>query len=64
MHEIKSALLRRSEIKWLLVKKDVSKSYEYYMKSNIKKKQKTLVELELPLLISNGFTSNMDLCIY
>ena len=33
---------------------DLSKSYEYRLKSSIKKKIQTLVNLELPLLIKNN----------
>jgi hypothetical protein len=39
---------------WLLGNLDLSKSYEYRLKSSIKKKIQTLVNLELPLLIKNN----------
>jgi hypothetical protein len=38
----------------------VSKSFEYKIKSNIKRKIQTLTELELPLLIKNNFFVNDD----
>jgi hypothetical protein len=38
----------------LLGNLDLSKSYEYRLKSSIKKKIQTLVNLELPLLIKNN----------
>ena len=48
------ALLTRKERDWLLGKLDLSKSYEYRLKSSIKKKIQTFVNLELPLLIKNN----------
>jgi|SRR5215203_1741197 len=48
------ALLTRKERDWLLGNLDVSKSYEYKLKSGIKRKIQTLVNLELPLLIKNN----------
>ena len=47
-------LLTRKERDWLLGKLDLSKSYEYRLKSSIKKKIQTFVNLELPLLIKNN----------
>ena len=47
------ALLTRKERDWLVGKLDLSKSYEYRLKSSIKKKIQTFVNLELPLLIKN-----------
>jgi hypothetical protein len=43
------SLLSKSEIQFLQVQKHVSKSYEYKLKSIIKKKITTLLEKELPL---------------
>ena len=48
------ALLTRKERDWLLGNLDVSRSYEYKLKSGIKRKIQTLVNLELPLLIKNN----------
>lgn len=48
------ALLTRKEKEWLLGNLDLSKSYEYKLKSSIKKKIQTFVDLELPLLIKNN----------
>jgi|SRR5215208_365491 len=50
-----TALLTRKERDWLLGNLDLSKSYEYRLKSSIKKKFQTFVEFELPLLIENNF---------
>jgi hypothetical protein len=58
------ALLTRTEIEWLLEKVNVSKSYEYRIKSDIKKKLKRFTELEIPLLIQKGFINNNDLSKY
>ena len=48
------ALLTGKERDWLLGNLDLSKSYEYKLKSKIKKKIQTFVNLELPLLIKNN----------
>ncbi len=53
--ELNPALLTRSEVDWLLGKKEVTKSYEYYLRSTIRRKLKTFKELELPLLMKEGF---------
>ena len=44
------SLLSKSEIQFLQGQKQVSKSYEYKLKSIIKKKTSTLMDKELPLL--------------
>jgi hypothetical protein len=44
--------LSKSEIQFLQGQKQVSKSYEYKLKSTIKKKISTIVKKEIPLLIS------------
>jgi hypothetical protein len=54
----KPQLLSKSELYWLLGDIKVSKSFEYKMKSNIKRKVQTLTELELPLLVKNSFLSD------
>ncbi len=65
MTDIKPALLTRTEIEWLLGKKRVSKSYEYYLKHTIREKLHTLTELELPLLMEKGLLSTgLDLSAY
>ena len=53
--EIKPALLTKSEIEWLSGKKQVSKSFEWKIKSDIKRKLATFESLELPLLQTHGF---------
>jgi hypothetical protein len=47
-------LFNKSELDWLLSNKQITKSYEYKIKSTIKKKINKFFNLELPLLIENG----------
>jgi hypothetical protein len=70
-HEIKhfnQALLTKTELEWLLGKIQVSKVYEYRIKSDIKKKLQIFQQLELPLLMEKGFISpssyNSSLSVY
>jgi hypothetical protein len=58
------ALLTRTEIEWLLGNVKVSKTYEYRIKSDIKKKVKTFTEIEIPLLVKKGFFDCLDLSKY
>jgi hypothetical protein len=60
------ALLTKTELDWLQHKIKVSKVYEYRLKSDIKKKLQTFQQLELPLLMKNGFVSSAanDLSVY
>jgi hypothetical protein len=51
-------LLSKSELRWLLGDIKVSKSFEYKIKSSIKRKIQTLTELEIPLLVKNNFFSD------
>ena len=60
----RSALLTKTEIEWLLNRVNVSKAYQYRIKSDIKKKLKTFTELEIPLLIEKGIIDNFDLRIF
>jgi hypothetical protein len=53
-------LLSKTELLWLLGDTNVSKSFEYKIKSNIKRKIQTLTELELPLLVKNNFFATND----
>jgi hypothetical protein len=55
------ALLTRKERDWLLGNRDLSKSHEYKLKSSIKKKIQTFVNLELPLLINNNLIISHEL---
>ena len=56
---VKSALLTKSELEWLLGNNpNVSKSYGYKMKSEIRNKLKILKNLELPILQKSGIFSN------
>jgi len=54
------ALLSSSELRWLLGDINVSKSFEYKIKSSIRRKIQILTELELPLLIKNNFFATDD----
>jgi hypothetical protein len=49
------ALLTRTERDWLLGKTDVSKPYEYRLRSGIRKKIQILTDIELPLLMKSDF---------
>jgi hypothetical protein len=59
------ALLSKTELHWLLSDINVSKSFEYKIKSSIKRKIQTFTELELPLLLKNNFfvNDNYNHCI-
>lgn len=62
---IEPALLTRTEIDWLLGKIKVSKSYEYKLKSSIKRKIKDFTNLELPLLKKTGLIPHdLDLTVF
>jgi hypothetical protein len=50
-----TALLTRSEIEWLLGKRQLSKSYERKMRAVLNKKVRTWEQLERPLLEAHGF---------
>jgi hypothetical protein len=54
------ALLSKTELRWLRNDIKVSKSFEYKIKSSIKRKVQTLTELELPFLVKNNFFVNDD----
>ena len=54
------ALLSKTELRWLRNDIKVSKSFEYKIKSSIKKKIQILAELELPLLVKNNFFATDD----
>jgi hypothetical protein len=49
-----SVLLSNSEVDYLIGKKKCSKSFEYKIKSSIKKKINKLVSFDVPFLIENG----------
>jgi hypothetical protein len=53
--DIQTALLTRSEIEWLLGKRQFSKSYERKMRAVLNKKIRTWEQLERPLLEAHGF---------
>jgi hypothetical protein len=57
-NNFKPVLLSKSELHWLLGNINVSKSFEYKIKSSIKRKIQTLTELELPLLVKNNFVND------
>ena len=54
MDNLKSILFSKSEINYILNCKVLSKSFEYKIKSTIKRKINKLLYFELPLLIENG----------
>jgi|SRR5215216_1882869 len=54
------AILTRNERDWLLGKLDLSKSYEYRLKSRIKKKIQTFMHAELPLLFKSGLFAELS----
>ncbi len=58
MNSSKSAFLSKSEKDWLIGSKKISKSYEYKIKSTIRKKLDTLYKFELPLIQNSRIFSN------
>jgi hypothetical protein len=58
--KLNPVLLSKTEIQWLLGKAKVSKLFEYQLKSRIKKKVQSLIELELPLLVKTNFIDCYD----
>jgi hypothetical protein len=52
--DCETSLLTRKERDWLLGNLDLSKHYGYRLKSSVKKKIRTFVDFELPLLIKNN----------
>jgi hypothetical protein len=53
-----SALLSKTELHWLCGDVKVSKSFEYKIRSSIKKKIQTLTESELQLLVKSNFLAS------
>jgi len=53
--DIPTASLTRSEIEWLLGKRQLSKHYERKMRAVVNKKLQTWEQLERPLLEAHGF---------
>jgi hypothetical protein len=53
--DILTALLTRSEIEWLLGKRQLSKHYQRKMRAVLNKKLRTWEQLERPLLEAQGF---------
>ena len=61
----KPSLLTKTEIEWLSGKTHLSKSYEYKIKSIIKRKLKALSEFELPLILNSAlFPEAANLAIF
>ena len=52
--DIQTALLTRSEIEWLLGKRQLPKDYERKMRAVLNKKLRTWEQLERPLLEAHG----------
>jgi hypothetical protein len=53
--DVQTALLTRSELEWLLRKRQLSKHYERKMYAILNKKLRTWEQLERPLLEAHGF---------
>src|ERR671920_850327 len=51
---LKPSLLTKTEIDWLSGKAHLSKTYEYKIKSIIKRELKVFNEFELPLILKSG----------
>ena len=60
----KLVLFNRSELNYLLNKKQFSKSFEYKIKSQLKKKILIFLENEFPLLFQSGFIDVNKLLAY
>ena len=54
MDNLKSVLLKQSEINYILNSKVLSKSFEYKIKSQLKKKISKFLNNEFPLLLQSG----------
>jgi hypothetical protein len=57
---LKTSILTTSELEWLTGKKQVSKVYEYRIRSDIKKKLQLFQKFELPLLAQKGFLNDLS----
>src|SRR5215211_4813672 len=53
--DVQTALLTRSELEWLLGKRQLSKHYERKMRAVLNRKLRTWEQLERPLLEAHGF---------
>jgi hypothetical protein len=60
-NKIKHALLTKTESEWLLGRIQVSKQYEYRIKSDIRKKMKIFQELELPMLLGSDLINSKNM---
>jgi len=57
-NQIKSpALLSKSELQWLLGKSSSPRTFQYKMLSNIRRKIRALIDIDLPLLRKNNLVS-------
>jgi hypothetical protein len=61
-NSLNSVLLSKSELLWILGDINVSKAFEYKIKSSIKRKIQTLTEIEVPLLVKKNFLVNANDC--
>lgn len=61
MDNLKSVLLNKSEINYLLNSTALSKSFEYKIKSHLKKKITLFLETDFPLLLQSGLITSNDL---
>jgi hypothetical protein len=53
--DVQTSLLTRSELQWLLGRRQLSKHYERKMRAVLNKKLRTWKQLERPLLEAHGF---------
>ena len=59
-NSIELSLLSKTELEWLLEKKQVSESYNRKIKSQIRRKVENFQNFELPLLLEKGLLSLSD----
>ena len=62
--ESRRVLLNKSELNYILENKKFSKSFEYKIKSQLKKKISIFLESELPLLLESGMIDVNDFLYY
>jgi hypothetical protein len=63
MNNLKSVLLNKSEINYILNSNILSKSFEYKIKSQLKKKISIFLTNEFPLLFKSGLIDINDILI-
>ena len=61
---MKTSILTTSELEWLTGKKQVSRGYERKIKSDIQKKIKIFLKIDLPLLTTSGFLTKQSVTAF